>query len=767
MRRLLENGANTSFVNRIADTTLPLDELVACPVEAVEKLAQQEGQAGLPHPKIALPRDLYGKGRENSGALDLANEHRLASLSSALLNSALQKWHAKPILEHPVADGEMTPVVNPAEPKDIVGYVREATHSEVEQALQNAVNNAPIWFATPPQERAAILHRAAVLMEGQMQQLIGILVREAGKTFSNAIAEVREAVDFLHYYAGQVRDDFDNETHRPLGPVVCISPWNFPLAIFSGQIAAALAAGNSVLAKPAEQTPLIAAQGIAILLEAGVPPGVVQLLPGQGETVGAQLTSDERVRGVMFTGSTEVATLLQRNIATRLDAQGRPIPLIAETGGMNAMIVDSSALTEQVVVDVLASAFDSAGQRCSALRVLCLQDDVADHTLKMLRGAMAECRMGNPGRLTTDIGPVIDEEAKANIERHIQAMRAKGRPVFQAVRENSDDAREWQTGTFIAPTLIELESFDELQKEVFGPVLHVVRYTRNNLGSLIEQINASGYGLTLGVHTRIDETIAQVTGSAHVGNLYVNRNMVGAVVGVQPFGGEGLSGTGPKAGGPLYLYRLLANRPENALGITLARQDADYPVDAQLKAALVQPLEALSEWATDRPALRTLCQQFGELAQAGTQRLLPGPTGERNTWTLLPRERVLCIADDEQDALVQVAAVTSVGSLILWPDDTFHRDLAKRLPAAVSGRIQFAKADNIATQPFDAVIFHGDSDQLRALCEAVAAREGAIVSVQGFARGESNILLERLYIERSLSVNTAAAGGNASLMTIG
>ena len=763
VRRLLENGANTSFVNRIADTTLPLDELVADPVEAVEKLAQQEGQAGLPHPKIALPRDLYGKGRENSGGLDLANEHRLASLSSALLNSALQKWHAKPMLEHPVADGEMTPVVNPAEPKDIVGYVREATHSEVEQALQNAVNNAPIWFATPPQERAVILHRAAVLMEGQMQQLIGILVREAGKTFSNAIAEVREAVDFLHYYAGQVRD----ETHRPLGPVVCISPWNFPLAIFTGQIAAALAAGNSVLAKPAEQTPLIAAQGIAILLEAGVPPGVVQLLPGQGETVGAQLTSDERVRGVMFTGSTEVATLLQRNIATRLDAQGRPIPLIAETGGMNAMIVDSSALTEQVVVDVLASAFDSAGQRCSALRVLCLQDDVADHTLKMLRGAMAECRMGNPGRLTTDIGPVIDEEAKANIERHIQAMRAKGRPVFQAVRENSDDAREWQTGTFIAPTLIELESFDELQKEVFGPVLHVVRYTRNNLGSLIEQINASGYGLTLGVHTRIDETIAQVTGSAHVGNLYVNRNMVGAVVGVQPFGGEGLSGTGPKAGGPLYLYRLLANRPENALGITLARQDAEYPVDAQLKTALVQPLEALSEWATDRPALRALCQQFGELAQAGTQRLLPGPTGERNTWTLLPRERVLCIADDEQDALVQVAAVTSVGSLILWPDDTFHRDLAKRLPAAVSGRIQFAKADNIATQPFDAVIFHGDSDQLRALCEAVAAREGAIVSVQGFARGESNILLERLYIERSLSVNTAAAGGNASLMTIG
>ncbi|KOQ80037.1 L-glutamate gamma-semialdehyde dehydrogenase, partial [Enterobacter hormaechei] len=619
----------------------------------------------------------------------------------------------------------------------------------------------------PPQERAAILERAAVLMEDQMQQLIGILVREAGKTFSNAIAEVREAVDFLHYYAGQVRDDFDNETHRPLGPVVCISPWNFPLAIFTGQIAAALAAGNSVLAKPAEQTPLIAAQGINILLEAGVPAGVVQLLPGRGETVGAKLTSDNRVRGVMFTGSTEVASLLQRNIATRLDAQGRPTPLIAETGGMNAMIVDSSALTEQVVVDVLASAFDSAGQRCSALRVLCLQDDVADHTLKMLRGAMAECRMGNPGRLTTDIGPVIDAEAKANIENHIQTMRAKGRPVFQAVRENSEDAREWQTGTFVPPTLIELASFDELKKEVFGPVLHVVRYNRNNLNELIDQINASGYGLTLGVHTRIDETIAQVTGNAKVGNLYVNRNMVGAVVGVQPFGGEGLSGTGPKAGGPLYLYRLLANRPENALGVTLARQDAEYPVDAQVKAVLTQPLDALIKWAENRPELHAIAQQYGELAQAGTQRLLPGPTGERNTWTLMPRERVLCVADNEEDALVQLAAATATGCEVLWPEDALHRDLAKQLPKAVSARIRFAKADALLTQPFDAVIYHGDSDQLRELCEQVAARSGAIVSVQGFARGETNLLLERLYVERSLSVNTAAAGGNASLMTIG
>ncbi|EOC0063898.1 trifunctional transcriptional regulator/proline dehydrogenase/L-glutamate gamma-semialdehyde dehydrogenase [Cronobacter sakazakii] len=767
VRRLLENGANTSFVNRIADNTLSLDDLVADPVSAVEQLAAQEGRVGLPHPKIPLPQDLYGEGRVNSAGLDLANEHRLASLSSSLLNSALQKWRALPMLENAVDDGELAPVINPAEPRDIVGYAREATEAEVAQALESTVNNAPIWFATPPQERAAILERAAVLMEDQTQTLIGILVREAGKTFANAIAEVREAVDFLRYYAGQVRDDFDNETHRPLGPVVCISPWNFPLAIFTGQVAAALAAGNSVLAKPAEQTPLIAAQGIQILLEAGVPQGVVQLLPGRGETVGAQLTGDPRVRGVMFTGSTEVATLLQRNIADRLDPQGRPTPLIAETGGLNAMIVDSSALTEQVVVDVVASAFDSAGQRCSALRVLCLQEEIADHTLTMLKGAMAECRMGNPGRLTTDIGPVIDADAKAGIERHIQAMRAKGRKVFQAARDNSADAREWQTGTFVMPTLIELESFDEMKKEVFGPVLHVVRYNRNNLAGLIEQINKAGYGLTLGVHTRIDETIAQVTGSAHVGNLYVNRNMVGAVVGVQPFGGEGLSGTGPKAGGPLYLYRLLASRPETAVQTTLERHDARYAQDAQVKALITRPHQALTEWAAGRPELKALCEHYLALSQSGVQRTLPGPTGERNTYTLLPRERVLCLADNEQDLLVQLAAATSAGSRVLWVDEPLQRTLAKQLPAAVNAIIDFAKPDVLFSQRFDAVIYHGDSDQLRALCEKVAARDGAIVSVQGFARGETNLLLERLWLERSLSVNTAAAGGNASLMTIG
>ncbi|WP_312241819.1 L-glutamate gamma-semialdehyde dehydrogenase, partial [Pantoea sp.] len=499
--------------------------------------------------------------------------------------------------------------------------------------------------------------------------------------------------------------------------------------------------------------------------DAGVPLGVIQLLPGQGETVGAQLTGDERVRGVMFTGSTAVASLLQRNIAGRLDPQGRPTPLIAETGGLNAMIVDSSALTEQVVVDIVASAFDSAGQRCSALRLLCIQEDVADHTLKMLRGAMAECRMGNPERLSTDIGPVIDAEAKANIERHIQAMRNKGFNVYQAAQEIAQDSKEWATGTFVKPTLIELDQVADLDKEIFGPVLHVVRFSRSSLPQLIEQINASGYGLTLGVHTRIDETIAQVTAGVKVGNLYVNRNMVGAVVGVQPFGGEGLSGTGPKAGGPLYLYRLLAHRPDGALRLTFDRQDSERPADRALRQALTASHQALSDWAKDKPTFAALCQRYGELAQSGTVRLLPGPTGERNTFTLLPRERVLCIADNEQDALVQLAAVTSVGSRALWQDDELHRDLRKTLPKAVQDRIDLAQ--DALNGEFDAVIYHGDADQLRSLCAEIAAREGAIVSVQGFARGETNLLLERLLIERSLSVNTAAAGGNASLMTIG
>ncbi|MCK4162941.1 trifunctional transcriptional regulator/proline dehydrogenase/L-glutamate gamma-semialdehyde dehydrogenase [Ralstonia pseudosolanacearum] len=767
VRRLLENGANTSFVNRIADESIPLDELVADPVAVVENMHAEEGALGLPHPKIPLPRHLYGDVRANSAGIDLANEHRLASLSSALLAGTSSVWAAEPTIgDAPYTGGTPQPVRNPSDLRDVVGHVTEATEADVDAALSAAAAAAPIWQATLPEARAALLDRAADLMEGEMQHLMGLIIREAGKTLSNAIAEVREAVDFLRYYAAQVRGGFSNDTHRPLGPVVCISPWNFPLAIFTGQVSAALAAGNPVLAKPAEQTPLIAAQAVRILREAGVPAGAVQLLPGRGETVGAALVKDARTKGVMFTGSTEVARILQRTLAGRLDANGAPIPLIAETGGQNAMIVDSSALAEQVVADVLSSAFDSAGQRCSALRVLCLQDDVADRVLAMLKGGMAELAMGNPDRLSTDVGPVIDAEARDNIVGHIEGMRAKGRRVHQAPAPAA-----CAHGTFVPPTVIELDSLSDLTREIFGPVLHVVRWKRTadnaGLTRLIEQINGTGYGLTLGIHTRIDETIAHIVERARVGNLYVNRNIVGAVVGVQPFGGEGLSGTGPKAGGSLYLLRLLSTCPQDAMRTALElTAGAGTDVETEERRALLAPFDALRDWARRQsPGLAALCDRLAAATATGAVLTLPGPTGERNTYMLLPRDAVLCVAADPADWLRQLAAVLAVGSEAVVQENPAIAEVLRTLPSAVQSRVRTVAS--LEDAAFDAVLHHGDSDHLRALCEGLARRAGPIVGVQGLPHGGQGLALERLLIERSLSVNTAAAGGNASLMTIG
>lgn len=771
VRRLLENGANTSFVNRIADTTISLDELVADPVKEINKIAQAEGQIGLSHPKIPLPMQLYGDERKNSPGIDMSNEHRLASLSSALLTSAMEKIHSYPLLGGECNSGEevIAPqsILNPANHTDVVGTVRETTAAEANFALDIAQENGEIWFATPPAERAAFLVRTAELMEQQMGPLMGVLVREAGKTYSNAIAEVREAIDFLYYYSAQVANDFDNNTHRPLGPVVCISPWNFPLAIFSGQIAAALAAGNTVLAKPAEQTPLIAFKAVELFYQAGIPRSALQLLPGQGETIGAQLVADERVRGVMFTGSTEVAHILQKTLAGRLDSEGRPVPLIAETGGLNAMIVDSSALTEQVVTDVMASAYDSAGQRCSALRILCIQEEVADSTIEMLKGAMAQAIMGDPSLLSTDIGPVIDKEAKAGIEKHIQTMRTAGFDVYQAAYNQLAKQTE-NNSTFVPPTLIELDKISSLKKEIFGPVLHVVRYSSQDLPALLDEINATGYGLTMGVHTRIDETIAYVATHAKVGNLYVNRNMVGAVVGVQPFGGEGLSGTGPKAGGPAYLYRLLSKRPENAITQTLVRQDETLPLDASMRQKLLQTYHHYMTWLANKtePAHYQALEEYANASQAGTLRVLPGPTGERNTYQLVPCGKVLCLSDNEQDIFTQLAGVFASGCHAIVHNAVFSQKTYRELPDMIRNAVTLTDNWQDESLSINAVIYHGDSDQLKETCQQIAQRKGAIISVQGFSRGETALLLERLLHERALSVNTAAAGGNASLMTI-
>ncbi|MGJ8525265.1 Bifunctional protein PutA [Halomonadaceae bacterium LMG 33818] len=762
VRRLLENGANTSFVNRIADHDISLDELVRDPVEEAEQMAEQEGAMGLPHPRIPLPIELYGDERVNSTGLDLSNEQRLASLSSALLYGASHPLEARPIVPFEYSHGATAAVENPSDTRDVVGLVEEATPEIVEKALAASVDAAPIWQATQPEERAEVLERAADLMEAQLQPLMGVLVREAGKTYANAIAEVREAVDFLRYYAAQAREHFDNHSHRPLGPVVCISPWNFPLAIFTGQIAAALVTGNTVLAKPAEQTPLIASEGARILIEAGLPEGVLQLLPGTGETVGAKLVGDDRIRGVMFTGSTEVARILARNLSGRLDSQGRPIPLIAETGGQNAMIVDSSALPEQVIPDVLASAFDSAGQRCSALRILCVQEDVAERVLDMLKGAMKECRLGNPEQLSSDIGPVIDNEARETINAHIEKMRSKGHKVHQ-ISINDKEANEH--GIFIPPTLIELDDLNELEREVFGPVLHIVTYKQKELGKLLDNINANGYGLTMGLHTRIDETIAQVIAKAEVGNLYVNRNIVGAVVGVQPFGGEGLSGTGPKAGGPIYLTRLLSVRPN---GIPLSEKERTR-IEPSTQPQYLARLNELAEWAKKEhnSVVADYCKTLETQALSGVTLELPGPTGERNTYSLLPRHHILCLATDPEDLLIQLAAVTAIGAKSIWEDTEETRKLHAKLPKNIRSRVELVSDWRQEGVAYDAVLYHGDSDTLLNVTQAVAARDGAIVNVFGMGNGETNVPIEHLLIEHALSINTAAAGGNASLMTIG
>ncbi|MEP7138901.1 MAG: trifunctional transcriptional regulator/proline dehydrogenase/L-glutamate gamma-semialdehyde dehydrogenase, partial [Caldimonas sp.] len=765
VRRLLENGANTSFVNRIADPSVAIDELIEDPVETVERMARQDGGAiGRPHDAIPLPGALYGSDRPNSKGFDLASEARLQDLDAALHEIGRDAWSASPLLGVDVAAGVATPVLNPACHGDIVGHVQDATLADVETALACAVAQAPVWAAAEPSARGAVLRRGADLLEAELPRLLGLLAREAGKTYPNGVAEVREAVDFLRFYAAQVEREFDNATHAPLGPVVCISPWNFPLAIFAGQVAAALAAGNPVLAKPAEQTPLVAAEMVRLLLRAGVPRAALQLLPGRGETIGAALVADRRVQGVMFTGSTDVARLLQASLAKRLNPDGRPVPLIAETGGQNAMLVDSSALAEQVVSDVVASAFDSAGQRCSALRVLCVQEDGANHVVAMLKGAMAESRIGDPATLAVDVGPVIDEDARRGIEAHIETMRMKGRAVFQSARSDGGATAD---GTFVLPTLIELDRLSELEREIFGPVLHVVRYARKDLAATIEQINATGYGLTLGVHSRIDETIAQVVARARAGNVYVNRNMVGAVVGVQPFGGEGLSGTGPKAGGPLYLYRLLARRPDDVLARALDAAGEDDPgvADVVPKAA-ASALVTLRQWAeteADRSVVDA-CERFARQSRAGSGRVLRGPTGERNLYSLVPRDAVLCLADDDRDRLVQLAAVLSVGSAALWPDSA--RTLHARLPARVRERIELVAGWTDASARFDAVLHHGSSESRLALLAQLATRRGPIVGVDGLAPGDGSIALERLVVERSLSINTAAAGGNATLMTL-
>jgi RHH-type proline utilization regulon transcriptional repressor/proline dehydrogenase/delta 1-pyrroline-5-carboxylate dehydrogenase len=715
VRRLLENGANSSFVNQIVDHSIPAEEIAGDPFDAVAELGGDVTNPGIPQ-----PADLYGANRINARGWDLTDPMVIEGLEATRAPFRSHRWHAGPMIAGDVAANKPREVLNPARPAEVVGHVGEASESDVETALAAAAGGFAEWSALSALDRAAVLRDIADLYEANAPEFFALATREAGKTLPDGVAEVREAVDFLRFYASEA--ERLEGTGGPRGVIACISPWNFPLAIFTGQIAAALAAGNAVISKPAEQTPLIAARAVALMHQAGVPRAAIQLLPGDGPTVGAPLTSDPRVAGVCFTGSTEVARIINRAMAGKLDPRA---PLIAETGGLNAMIVDSTALPEQAVRDIIASSFQSAGQRCSALRMLYVQKDIADRLLKMLHGAMDELRLGDPWDLSTDVGPVIDPEARAGITAHIAAHAAGGR-VLKSLKTPAE-------GLFVPPTVIRLDGIAGLEREIFGPVLHVATFEADQIDAVVDAINARGFGLTFGLHTRIDDRVQHVVERVRCGNVYVNRNQIGAVVGSQPFGGEGLSGTGPKAGGPHYVKRFLAVA-------RAAEADADGVLVSA--GALQSALDGLTmpEWDAAPESL-------------------PGPTGESNRLASHPRGKVLCLGPTAAAAFAQADAALAAGNaaLLVAPGVSASVLRAGGSVAALDGVPDPAALTRL--NGIDAVASHAGDAALRALRQALSARDGALIPLIT-EPGQS----ERYTLERHVCVDTTAAGGNAALL---
>jgi RHH-type proline utilization regulon transcriptional repressor/proline dehydrogenase/delta 1-pyrroline-5-carboxylate dehydrogenase len=677
VRRLLENGANSSFVHLVLDPRVGVEEAVADPV------AETREGAGAPHPRVPSPALLYGPARRNARGWNPNEPAEAAALDAAMAPWRRARWDA----------GAGTAIRNPADPDDVVGTVAEADEAAARAAIDAAAAAAPGWAALPPGVRGDALRRAADLFEANAAELMALAVREAGKTRGDAIAELREAVDFLRFYAAEAPAACEGA--QPRGVAFCISPWNFPLAIFTGQVAAALATGNAVIAKPAEQTPLIAARAVALLHEAGVPEGALRPLPGDGPRLGAAVLADPRVGVVAFTGSLPAAKAIERAMARHLPPG---TPLVAETGGVNAMIADSTALPEQVVRDALASGFQSAGQRCSALRLLLLQEEVAGPVTAMLRGAMRELTVGDPWDRATDVGPLIDAEARERVAAHVARHAAAGRVVEQLPAPSQ--------GHFLGPALIRLGAVEELTEEVFGPVVHLATFRAGELEGLVERVNALGFGLTMGLHSRVEERVRAVADRARVGNLYVNRNQIGAVVGAQPFGGEGLSGTGPKAGGVLYLRRFL-------------RRNAARGLDGV----------------------------------AGT---LPGPAGEANSLSLHPRGRVLCLGPDVES---QARAAAAAGNVAVVPAGAvagLRRTLGPG--AALAGWSDRAAA--LAEPDLDLVLAGDGLGGLREVAAALAGREGPVVPLVVGPPAE-----EMLVRERVLSVDTTSAGGNVALLS--
>jgi len=568
MRRLLENGANTSFVNKINDPKLDIKEIIADPLDIIDQYSQ------IPNPQIPLPPDIYLPERKNSKGYDLDNEYTRLQIEN-IFSSIDLSYKAFSIVKGIDVDDESRKVFNPSKLDQSLGYVAFASESTVRKSLEIASNYFSYWKNVEVENKVEIINKFADLLETNQEKLVKICVLEAGKTIKDSINDLREAIDFCYYYSSEAIRVFKDPiilkgptgeknklVYEGKGVIFAISPWNFPIAIFTGQIVSALLAGNTVIAKPAEKTSIIAYEIVKLFLKAGLPVGSLQLLIGKGRNIGQIVLNDTRIKGVVFTGSCETAKKIQNDLVKR---EGEIIPFMAETGGLNFMIIDSSALTEQVVDDAIESGFNAAGQRCSALRILAIQDEVYDKTLKMLIGATKKIKIGLPNLLSTDIGPVIDQEAKDRINNHVKSFKSK-------VLSQSPLESKYQ-GYYVTPTIIEIENLNEVKEEIFGPVIHVYKYKSNEIEKLISDINKMNYGLTLGIQSRIENTINYIFNNANIGNIYINRNIVGAVVGVQPFGGRGLSGTGPKAGGPNYLLKF-ANEKSYSYNTTAAGGNA-------------------------------------------------------------------------------------------------------------------------------------------------------------------------------------------------
>ena len=821
VRRLLENGANSSFVNRFMDKNVPVQQVITDVQQAVESNTDYR------HSAIPLPKNIFyaaGEPRPDTHGIDLANKDACGELLQRVKAVADQRWVVGPIIGGKIYSQQGAPVTSPADTQRTLGTCRKTDKEQALLALGLAHSAQPSWDALGGDARAKVLGRAADLMQQRMPELIGLISYEAGRTVEDGIAEVREAVDFLRYYAMQVKsryktakNDKQTDTAQALkgrGVLFCISPWNFPLAIFTGQIAAALAAGNSVLAKPADQTPIVAAEAVKLLHQAGVPADVLHLIPGSGSTLGSVLNTDARINGVVFTGSTGVAQNIHKTLTARATIKAEAdIPgFIAETGGQNVMVVDSSALPEQVVDDVIRSAFLSAGQRCSALRVLYVQDEIADDLITMLKGAMDQLRIGKPWHLNTDIGPVIDSAARNALQLYIDTITQEA-SLLHACQLPQNAAG----GSYIAPQLIELDNIHQLPGEIFGPVLHLIRYKKTAMEKVIADINATGFGLTLGVHSRIEAFADSVVKQTRVGNNYINRNMVGAVVGVNPFGGQGLSGTGPKAGGPHYLSQFF----HKAKTLSVAGKNSHERAEKNVPETLTAPAKNSSQPITraygtaerhqlawdllggkkrsdilhraahllqqeTSPQLQSLALTCQHYAQQAEQRcapgVLPGPTGETNQLTLHGRGIVFCSADDsgsfQQLAQHSLAALTMGNAVVIQPsaEQTALTEQWLKLlyQAGVPVTVLHSTApDSQAPDVRQSVIkdartavvaWTGTVSQAMQLQAQRAAQDGAIIPF--ILSDQSPDYLLRFAVEKTVTINIVATGGNALLLNL-